>query len=111
MKAISVLGTSSNSGKSWLATALCRLLHRRGLRISPFKAQNMSNNSYATLDGAEIGRAQAVQAEACELLPSWEMNPILLKPSGGSVSQVLVRGKAVRHLSARDYFAKIEKYW
>ncbi|MEM7600101.1 MAG: cobyric acid synthase [Verrucomicrobiota bacterium] len=111
MKAISVLGTSSNSGKSWLATALCRLLHRRGIRVSPFKAQNMSNNSYATLDGSEIGRAQAVQAEACELLPGWEMNPILLKPSGGSSSQVLVRGKAVSHLSARDYFAQIETYW
>lgn len=111
MKAISILGTASNSGKSWLATAVCRLLHRRGLRVGPFKAQNMSNNSYATLDGAEIGRAQAVQAEACDLRPTWEMNPILLKPSGGSSSQVLVRGKAVSHLTARDYFADIEKYW
>ena len=82
MKAISVLGTSSNSGKSWLATALCAWLRRKGLKVAPFKAQNMSNNSCVTLDGGEIGRAQAAQAEACGLLPTVEMNPILLKPSG-----------------------------
>ena len=84
MKAISVLGTSSNSGKSWFATALCALLRRKGLKVAPFKAQNMSNNSFATLDGGEIGRAQAAQAEACGLQPAVEMNPILLKPSGQS---------------------------
>lgn len=111
MKALSILGTSSNCGKSWMATAFCQLLHRKGLQVSPFKAQNMSNNSYATLDGAEIGRAQAVQAEACGLIPSWQMNPILLKPSGNSSSQVLVRGKAVDQLTARGYFARIDEYW
>ncbi|MEM7010154.1 MAG: cobyric acid synthase, partial [Verrucomicrobiota bacterium] len=111
MKSISILGTSSNSGKSWLTTAFCALLHRRGLRVAPFKAQNMSNNSHATFDGAEIGRAQAAQAEACEMTPCWEMNPILLKPSGGSSSQVLVRGKAVAHRTAREYFEHIEEYW
>ena len=78
MKALAVLGTSSNSGKSWLATALCTWLRRRGVRVAPFKAQNMSNNSFATLDGGEIGRAQAVQAEACGLTPVVQMNPFLL---------------------------------
>ncbi len=111
MKALSILGTSSNSGKSWLATAFCQLLQRKGLKVAPFKAQNMSNNSYATLSGAEIGRAQAVQAEACGLLPTWQMNPVLLKPSGNSQSQVLLRGQVVTHLSARDYFSRIEEYW
>ena len=70
MKAISILGTSSNSGKSWFATALCAWLRRKGVRVAPFKAQNMSNNSFVTWDGGEIGRAQAVQAEAAGLLPS-----------------------------------------
>ncbi|MCF6311788.1 MAG: cobyric acid synthase [Verrucomicrobiales bacterium] len=111
MKALSILGTSSNSGKSWLATAFCHLLYRKGLKVAPFKAQNMSNNSYATLGGEEIGRAQAVQAEACGLLPSWQMNPVLLKPSGNAQSQVLLRGRVQQHLSAREYFSKIEDYW
>ncbi|MBV8227145.1 MAG: cobyric acid synthase, partial [Verrucomicrobia bacterium] len=75
MKAISILGTSSNSGKSWFATALCALLRRNGINVAPFKAQNMSNNSFVTLDDGEIGRAQAAQAEACGLQPVVEMNP------------------------------------
>jgi len=92
MKALAVLGTSSNSGKSWLATALCAWLRRRGVRVAPFKAQNMSNNSFVTLDGGEIGRAQAAQAGASGLTPIVEMNPILLKPSGGLGSQLVLLG-------------------
>ena len=111
MKAISVLGTASNSGKSWFATALCAWLRRRGLSVAPFKAQNMSNNSFATLTGGEIGRAQAAQAEACGLAPVVEMNPILLKPSGERGSQLVVLGKALRHLQAAEYYSEIVKLW
>ncbi len=111
MKAISVLGTSSNSGKSWLATALCAWLRRKGMRVAPFKAQNMSNNSYATLDGGEIGRAQAAQAEACGLLPTVEMNPVLLKPSGAAGSQLVVLGRAQGHLKAVEYYERVEALW
>lgn len=111
MKALGVLGTSSNSGKSWMATALCAWLRKRGYRIAPFKAQNMSNNSFATLDDGEIGRAQAVQAEACGLVPTVEMNPILLKPSGKSGSQLVVLGKAQRHLTAQEYYKEVDQLW
>lgn len=111
LRAVSVLGTSSNSGKSWMATALCALLHRRGVRVAPFKAQNMSNNSAVAWDGGEIGRAQAAQAEACGLAPSVRMNPILLKPSGGSGSQLVVLGKARGHVLAGDYYKHIESLW
>jgi adenosylcobyric acid synthase len=111
MKAISVLGTSSNSGKSWFATALCALLRRNGLNVAPFKAQNMSNNSFVTLEGGEIGRAQAAQAEACGLRPTVEMNPILLKPSGRLGSQVVLMGQATEHVGAAGYYGLIEKLW
>ncbi len=111
MKAVSVLGTSSNSGKSWLATALCASLRRRGFSVAPFKAQNMSNNSFATLAGGEIGRAQAAQAEACGLVPVAEMNPILLKPSGELGSQLVVLGKATEHVHAAEYYKLIGKLW
>jgi adenosylcobyric acid synthase len=111
VKAISVLGTSSNSGKSWVATALCALLRRKGFSVAPFKAQNMSNNSFATLTGGEIGRAQAAQAEACGLAPIVEMNPILLKPSGSLGSQLILSGKAVGHVRAGEYYALIDKLW
>ncbi len=111
MRTISVLGTSSNSGKSWVATALCAWLRRRGVRVAPFKAQNMSNNSAVTFDGGEIGRAQAVQAEACGLAPSVRMNPILLKPSGKTGSQLVVLGQARGHLKAHDYYQSIESLW
>ena len=111
MKAISVLGTSSNSGKSWMATALCAWLRRKGLKVAPFKAQNMSNNSFVTLDGGEIGRAQAAQAEACGLLPTAEMNPILLKPSGGLGSQLVVLGRAREHIKAETYYKTVESLW
>jgi adenosylcobyric acid synthase len=111
MKALAVLGTSSNSGKSWLATALCAWLRRRGVRVAPFKAQNMSNNSFATLDGGEIGRAQAVQAEACGLTPVVQMNPILLKPSGTQGSQLILLGKPQRHLLASEYYQSVDELW
>ncbi|MEX2382734.1 MAG: cobyric acid synthase [Opitutales bacterium] len=111
MKAISILGTASNSGKSWLATALCAWLRERGIRVAPFKAQNMSNNSCVTLDGGEIGRAQGVQAEACGLAPQVEMNPILLKPSGGKGSQLVCLGQSIEHIAAADYYKRTEALW
>jgi adenosylcobyric acid synthase len=111
MKALSVLGTSSNSGKSWVATALCAWLRRRGVRVAPFKAQNMSNNSFATLDGGEIGRAQAAQAEACGLTPVVQMNPILLKPSGNQGSQLILLGRPQRHLLASEYYNLTDELW
>jgi len=111
MKVISILGASSNSGKSWVATALCAWLRRKGIRVAPFKAQNMSNNSFVTWDGGEIGRAQAVQAEAAGLLPTTDMNPILLKPSGALGSQLVLLGKAQGHIKAADYYDKIEELW
>lgn len=96
-------GTSSSVGKSVLATALCRILHQDGWRVAPFKAQNMSNNSYVTADGREIGRAQGAQAEAAGIPAESVMNPILLKPSADCVAQVVLLGRPVGHLGAREY--------
>jgi adenosylcobyric acid synthase len=98
-----VAGTNSDAGKSMLATGLCRWLHRRGVRVAPFKAQNMSNNSAVALDGGEIGRAQALQAAACGLEPSVRFNPVLLKPGSDRSSQVVVRGRAVGQVTAANY--------
>src|SRR4051812_12426405 len=98
-------GTSSNAGKSWMATAICAWLRSRGVSVAPFKAQNMSNNSYPCRDGAEIGRAQVAQAEACGLDPESAMNPILLKPNGDGTSQVIVNGRMWKTLPARGYYA------
>ncbi len=111
MKALSVLGTSSNVGKTWMTTALCAWLRREGVRVAPFKAQNMSNNAWVTLDGGEMARAQAVQAEACGLRPVVEMNPILLKPSTQRTSQLVVLGEARRHLEGSEYFGNFEAMW
>ncbi|MCJ0893263.1 cobyric acid synthase [Rhodococcus sp. ARC_M5] len=101
--ALLVAGTTSDAGKSVLVAGLCRMLVRRGVRVAPFKAQNMSNNSVVTLDGGEIGRAQAMQAAACGLEPSVRFNPVLLKPGSDRTSQLVVRGRAVAQVSASNY--------
>ena len=111
MKALGILGTSSGAGKSWIATAVCAWLRKEGVRVAPFKAQNMSNNAWATLDGGEIARAQAVQAEACGLLPTADMNPILLKPSGAQGSQLVLRGQAQGYQSADSYYRNFDNLW
>lgn len=98
-----VQGTTSDAGKSTLVTALCRLLHRRGVSVAPFKPQNMALNSAVTADGGEIGRAQAVQALACGLEPHTDMNPVLLKPNSDTGSQVIIRGRAVGNMDAITY--------
>ncbi|WP_433602142.1 cobyric acid synthase [Nocardia sp. CA-135953] len=102
--ALLIAGTTSDAGKSVVVAGLCRMLARRGVRVAPFKAQNMSNNSVVTLDGGEIGRAQALQAAACGLAPSVRFNPVLLKPGSDRRSQLVVRGKAIGTVGARDYF-------
>ena len=96
-------GTTSDAGKSAIVAGLCRALYRRGVSVAPFKAQNMSNNSVVTLDGGEIGRAQAMQAHACGLAPSVRFNPVLLKPGSDRSSQVVVLGKADGTVSAQSY--------
>lgn len=98
-----VCGTGSDVGKSQVVAALCRLLVRHGIRVAPFKAQNMALNSCVTADGHEIGRAQAMQAAAARVPPEVAMNPILLKPTGDQTSQVIVRGVPFGHLSAAEY--------
>ncbi|MBI5637171.1 MAG: cobyric acid synthase [Nitrospinae bacterium] len=102
-RCIAVFGTGSDVGKSIVAAALCRIFSNSGIRVAPYKAQNMSNNSCVTAEGGEIGRAQAVQAECARLEPSVHMNPLLLKPSGNHVSQVVLRGKAVGNATSADF--------
>mgnify|MGYP002652593221 CR=1 FL=1 len=100
-----VAGCTSDAGKSVVVAGLCRMLARHGVSVAPFKAQNMSNNSVVTLDGGEIGRAQALQAQACGLEPSVRFNPVLLKPGSDRRSQLVVRGTAVGTVGARDYIS------
>ena len=104
-KAIMIQGTTSNAGKSFLAAALCRIFAQDGYRVAPFKSQNMALNSYITDEGLEMGRAQVMQAEAAGVKPSVRMNPILLKPTGDTGSQVIVNGEVRGNMTARDYFA------
>jgi len=101
-----LVGTGSDVGKSIIATALCRIFKQDGYRPAPFKAQNMALNSFATPEGLEIGRAQAVQAEACGLPPHTDMNPLLLKPNSEHTTQVVLNGKPIGNRSAYDYFRK-----
>lgn len=104
-KVIMVQGTMSNAGKSFLVAGLCRVFMQDGYRTAPFKSQNMALNSYITKDGLEIGRAQAMQAEAAGIEPTVEMNPILLKPTSNVRSQVIVNGEVLGNMKAMDYYA------
>ena len=105
MTALMIQGCGSNVGKSLLVAGLCRAARRRGLSVAPFKPQNMSNNAAVTMDGGEIGRAQALQALACGLEPLTDMNPVLLKPETDTGAQVIVQGKRRATVRARDYAA------
>lgn len=113
--ALMFCGTASDVGKSVITAGLCRLLLKKGLTVAPFKSQNMSLNSYVTPEGGEIGRAQAMQAQACDIRPHTDMNPVLLKPNSDTGSQVIIQGKAVGSMSIREYDdykpTAFEKVW
>lgn len=109
-RTLMVLGSMSSAGKSLLVTGLCRLYARKGVRVAPFKAQNMSNNA-AVCAGGEIGRAQAAQAYAAGLEPHVDMNPVLLKPEADARSQVILRGQVWDTLDAKDYYARKQMLW
>lgn len=109
LRSIMFVGTCSDAGKSIINTAFCRIFKQDGYHPAPFKAQNMSLNSFSTPDGLEIGRAQAVQAEACGIAPESDMNPVLLKPTNDQNSQVVVNGKPVGNMSAKAYFMSDNK--
>ena len=104
-KPIMIQGTMSNAGKSLITAALCRIFRQDGYSAAPFKSQNMALNSFITAEGAEMGRAQVVQAEAANIEPSVLMNPILLKPTSDSGSQVIVNGEAIGTMKAGEYYA------
>lgn len=110
-RVLMVQGTASSAGKSLLVTALCRILRQDGLRVAPFKAQNMSNNSYVARDGGELGRAQVVQAEAAGIEPEVAMNPILLKPESDHRSQVVCNGRPYRTVQAGEYLQIKRELW
>ncbi len=104
LKPIMFVGTCSDAGKSVINAAFCRIFKQDGYHPAPFKAQNMSLNSYSTPEGGEMGRAQVVQAEACGIAPHTDMNPVLLKPTNDKSSQVVLNGRPVGNMSAKDYF-------
>lgn len=104
-KTLMIQGTGSGVGKSVITAAFCRWFHLEGWRVAPFKAQNMSLNSFVTADGGEMGRAQVYQAEACGIAPHVAMNPVLLKPCGDNLSQVIVMGNVAATYNAKDYYA------
>lgn len=106
-----IQGTASHVGKSVLTAAFCRVFQRRGLRVAPFKAQNMSNNSFVTPDGKEIGRAQAMQAAACRVAPRADFNPVLIKPASDTTAQLVVGGEVAGSLSANDFGLVRREYW
>lgn len=110
-KALMVQGTGSGAGKSLIVAAFCRIFRDMGIRVAPFKGQNMALNSYITLDGGEIGRAQALQAEASGIEPTIDMNPVLLKVSGETGSQVILQGKVFCTMTAREYYASRARAW
>ena len=103
-KALMVLGTCSNAGKSLITAGICRILKQEGYKVAPFKAQNMALNSYITKDGLEMGRAQVMQAEACGLEPDCRMNPVLLKPTSDKGSQVILNGKVYGNMKAQEFY-------
>jgi adenosylcobyric acid synthase len=111
VRPIMIMGCSSDAGKSFLVTALCRHLANRGVRVAPFKAQNMSNNAAVTPDGAEIGRAQYLQALAARITPQARMNPVLLKPSADTESQVIVMGRVDPPISALPWLERQPRLW
>jgi adenosylcobyric acid synthase len=108
---IMIMGCTSDAGKSFLVTALCRHFANRGIRVAPFKAQNMSNNAAVTSDGLEIGRAQYLQALAARILPQARMNPVLLKPSSDTFSQVIVMGQVNTTISALPWMERKQQLW
>jgi adenosylcobyric acid synthase len=110
-KALMVVGTGSGAGKSLMVAALCRIFRDEGVNVAPFKAQNMALNSCITVEGGEIGRAQVLQAEAARVPPINDMNPVLLKASGDMGSQVIIHGRALRHMKAQEYYAFRETAW
>lgn len=109
-KAIMIQGTMSNAGKSVLTAGLCRIFRQDGYSVAPFKSQNMALNSYITRDGLEMGRAQVAQAEAAGREPDVRMNPVLLKPSSDTGSQLIVNGEVRGQYRAAEYF-KMKKAW